>query len=74
MGGRRTDGSREKRCSEGQGSRAGGQAMAGGAGKVVSGAGVALTPLNPSGMSKSHRDPDAEDKLTDNKAGKGGVG
>ena len=68
------DGSREKRCSEDQGSRAGGQATAGGAGKVVSRAGVALTPLNPSGMSKSHRDPDAEDKLMDNKAGKGGVG
>lgn len=74
MGGRRTDRSREKRCGEGQGSRAGGRATAGGAGKVVSGAGVALTRLNPSGMSKSHRDPDAVDKLTDNKAGKGGVG
>lgn len=33
-----------------------------------------LTPLNPSRMSKPHRDPDAENKLTDNKAGKGGVG
>ena len=33
-----------------------------------------LTPLNPCRMAKSHRDPDAENKPTDNKAGKGGVG
>ena len=39
-GGGKTDGSRRKQCGECQGARARGQAVAGGAGKVVSGAGV----------------------------------